>query len=937
MPFSLGVNNLSLGFKATVNVAEKRTLRALSYQMLPQFVFEAYPNFVEFVETFLDFAEKRYSPDGLPNPGPYHILKNLFLSSDLDETEEEFVQILKLKLGRDLPAVTQHNLRLFLKRIRDFYRSKGTEDSIKFFFRSVFNTYSRIYLPKVDLLRPSSSTWYVPYRMKPRVIGGGDLTDYQLSVIFDASVVGQESGTTAWLGTHESGWIEILASSGEFIEGETITATLTDGTTWDIWIPAGNLEYGEGSFLTDDGMPSSNKRIQDSFYWQEFSYEIISTNQIVDIVNPLVMNVHPAGFKIFARVEDENPSINDPDDGGEIGLIRYLDLIICRIDTTGSDDITSISLPTEYSFLRIHQAFTDYGELLDGLGVVSFAEVFTDTLTFESFKMPVLETMEPAYNLITSYDGFKMVNGTIFQETSLNRDKDARVISAKDQTAALGIGGFSLETLADSVISNLDSAQVRVLPRQTRVSEVLSPSRTQIIAGSFQLTGTNLVGDNEWSAHLQTGKKVLGFKNGVLISPNALTIGYSYIDSPEPYMTFTFGPGETDVNDLENPPIYEFVYLEESDLFAGTHSLTDVLNEGETELVFSSLSTATQTDALVFRDGRILTPGRDFNIYPDLNAIRFTEPGTSSEYGGGGVHSWNEITIVLMKDREKSVSSVPVTISTESEIVLPSPIDAPLEILPGSLETNLSSPLGMWKLSLDSRDPDTEMLRNYAGTGIGDIYCGSPVGTWNNFKWGPDYLNKLLHFTYVSDYIEMSDLDLSQFVQNAGDPFSVNIWLKFIEISGEQYIFCFGSSDVSASSLNTIAQLKVMKVGLDFKLRATASNGVSLVTLDSNLGDVWPDEWFMATVRYDGTDLKLTIQTTEASRVDYSVALTSSVTGASGSAIESLLGIDTDLYDESKLYGQLGYLGIWNAYLTDHDVNALFNNGVPITEPTSSI
>lgn len=58
----------------------------------------------------------------------------------------------------------------------------------------------------------------------------------------------------------------------------------------------------EGNYNNRKGFVSDQNRIQDSDYWQEYSYEIRSGIQSVDWLNEYKKLVHPAGMKLFAAL-----------------------------------------------------------------------------------------------------------------------------------------------------------------------------------------------------------------------------------------------------------------------------------------------------------------------------------------------------------------------------------------------------------------------------------------------------------------------------------------------------------------------------------------------------------------------------------------------------------------------------------------------------------
>ena len=76
----------------------------------------------------------------------------------------------------------------------------------------------------------------------------------------------------------------------------------------DLNIATGVLEIGPitkttGQFIDDVGKPSEIiQKIQDSFYYQDFSYAIDSSVSISEWKDVVIKNVHPASFKVFGQL-----------------------------------------------------------------------------------------------------------------------------------------------------------------------------------------------------------------------------------------------------------------------------------------------------------------------------------------------------------------------------------------------------------------------------------------------------------------------------------------------------------------------------------------------------------------------------------------------------------------------------------------------------------
>ena len=120
---------------------------------------------------------------------------------------------------------------------------------------------------------------------------------------------------TGYVSTNE-GWqigprvLKIVDYDGKFVAGERLTGVISksSGIISDLKIATGVLEIGSitqttGQFIDDVGKPSEIiQRVQDSFYYQDFSYAVKSSVSISDWKNILIKNVHPASFKVFGEL-----------------------------------------------------------------------------------------------------------------------------------------------------------------------------------------------------------------------------------------------------------------------------------------------------------------------------------------------------------------------------------------------------------------------------------------------------------------------------------------------------------------------------------------------------------------------------------------------------------------------------------------------------------
>jgi hypothetical protein len=150
---------------------------------LPDFVRNDYPVFVTFLEKYYEWLETQQNVSSG--------IKELQLSKDIDEADEYYLDKLKDDLLPYFPQEIVSDKRLFLKLVTQFYKSNGTQDSIKFLFRALFNENIDIYYPKDDILITSDGKWVLPLALRV------DTNDLNIFNIENTLIVGQTSKATA--------------------------------------------------------------------------------------------------------------------------------------------------------------------------------------------------------------------------------------------------------------------------------------------------------------------------------------------------------------------------------------------------------------------------------------------------------------------------------------------------------------------------------------------------------------------------------------------------------------------------------------------------------------------------------------------------------------------------------------------------------------------
>jgi len=115
-------------------------------RQIPEHIRNNYPVFVEFIKLYYDFLQQTQAQD----------LESI---RDIDTTLEEFIDNFKSELSSNFPIDMAQDKPLLLKHLREFYLSRGSEDSFKFLFRALFNKEAELYYPSQQILRVSDGRW----------------------------------------------------------------------------------------------------------------------------------------------------------------------------------------------------------------------------------------------------------------------------------------------------------------------------------------------------------------------------------------------------------------------------------------------------------------------------------------------------------------------------------------------------------------------------------------------------------------------------------------------------------------------------------------------------------------------------------------------------------------------------------------------------------
>ena len=139
-------------------MSNKAKLSNIVQRQFPEHIRENYPGLVEFVKLYYEFLQDSQVQD-------------LEKIRDIDTSLDEFIDSFKAELAKNVPIDRAADKRLLLKNIRDFYLSRGSEESYKFLFRTLFSKEAELFYPSTQILRVSDGKWIQDVSIFLKVIG----------------------------------------------------------------------------------------------------------------------------------------------------------------------------------------------------------------------------------------------------------------------------------------------------------------------------------------------------------------------------------------------------------------------------------------------------------------------------------------------------------------------------------------------------------------------------------------------------------------------------------------------------------------------------------------------------------------------------------------------------------------------------------------------
>ena len=267
--------------------------------LIPEHVQTLYPDLVAFLKVYALYLERS-------NKSGFY-LNALDIQRDIDFVEDSLLTELQNEIGIAVPRDFATNPRMFYKRLIEFYRSRGTPESITSFFRMIYDDDVETYFPFVDLLEPSDGDW--TDQSTDIIANQTNYTAWNVFTISGTPTVvsgNNDAGNAAFLDDDIVFVNDVYKTPGtDYTEGVYSESNTTKyKLTFTSALSNGDVvkTYPKGLFTTANGFLSDKKYIQDSYYYQQFSYVLKTGKNVADWKNAFTRLVHPAGFKFFGEI-----------------------------------------------------------------------------------------------------------------------------------------------------------------------------------------------------------------------------------------------------------------------------------------------------------------------------------------------------------------------------------------------------------------------------------------------------------------------------------------------------------------------------------------------------------------------------------------------------------------------------------------------------------
>jgi len=287
-------------------------------------------------------------------PGPSWVMNKIEEAMDIDRNELNYLELMQKEIAAAVPRDVTVNKRNLYKRIIDFYRLRGSSDSISIFFRLLFDDSVEVEFPFNETLVPSSGTWDQP----------NDIA---------ATLANAVNNTSTLVIKEENNAIKLsskLVVGTTYTKTDDIRVTAINGTTITVSRPKATLFDGSDA----DNIDTTNNSIK------------LSTEEVAK---------YPVNTKLTYNVPTGGTEIGGLTDGNDYFVVARSGNNIKLSATQGGSviSLTGVGALSNHELVRYIKlnadtniTFVPRGTYLDNKGFLSDKIKIHDSLRYQRFS-----------------------------------------------------------------------------------------------------------------------------------------------------------------------------------------------------------------------------------------------------------------------------------------------------------------------------------------------------------------------------------------------------------------------------------------------------------------------------------------------------------------------------------------------------------------------
>jgi hypothetical protein len=169
---------MSISVANAASVAYSEPTRSTS--LFPQYVQEnPEAKIVQLIRHYYEYLNSQDNPS--------NELENIIRNHDIDEMSDKYLTAIQLQIAKSVPnSVTLDKRRLF-KIISQYYKTRGSEESIYIFFRIFFNEFVNIFYPSSEMFYTSNDQSESSSRFRLQDGDRWQKYSYQISTVNDST------------------------------------------------------------------------------------------------------------------------------------------------------------------------------------------------------------------------------------------------------------------------------------------------------------------------------------------------------------------------------------------------------------------------------------------------------------------------------------------------------------------------------------------------------------------------------------------------------------------------------------------------------------------------------------------------------------------------------------------------------------------------------